>query len=62
VSGPWRMGRHLVVISLIGGARLDLSQAELAARDVTLTKVSVIQRHEERQARHEERRRERRGY
>jgi hypothetical protein len=31
-----------VVISLIGGARLDLSQAELAARDVTLTKVSVI--------------------
>ena len=42
VSGPWRMGRHLVVISLIGGARLDLSQAELAARDVTLTKVSVI--------------------
>jgi Domain of unknown function (DUF1707) len=42
VSGPWRMGRHLVVISLIGGARLDLSRAELAARDVTLTKVSVI--------------------
>jgi Domain of unknown function (DUF1707) len=42
VSGPWRMGRHLVVISLIGGARLDLSQAELAARDVTLTKISVI--------------------
>ena len=34
VSGPWRMGRHLVVISLIGGARLDLSQAELAARTV----------------------------
>jgi hypothetical protein len=42
VSGPWRMGRHVVVISLIGGADLDLSQAELAARDVTLTKVSVI--------------------
>jgi hypothetical protein len=42
VSGPWRMGKHVVVISLIGGADLDLSQAELAARDVTLTKVSVI--------------------
>jgi hypothetical protein len=42
VFGPWRMGRHVVVISLIGGARLDLSQAELAARDVTLTKVSLI--------------------
>ncbi|HXP57381.1 MAG TPA: DUF1707 domain-containing protein [Streptosporangiaceae bacterium] len=42
VSGPWRMGRHVVVISLIGGADLDLRQAELAARDVTLTKVSVI--------------------
>jgi hypothetical protein len=42
VSGPWRMGRHVVVISLIGGADLDLRQAELAARDVTLTKVSII--------------------
>jgi hypothetical protein len=42
VSGPWRMGRHVVVISLIGGADVDLTQAELAARDVTLTKVSII--------------------
>jgi hypothetical protein len=42
VSGPWRMGRHVVVISVIGGADLDLSQAELAARDVTLTKISII--------------------
>jgi Domain of unknown function (DUF1707) len=42
VSGPWRMGKHVVVISLIGGADLDLRQAELAARDVTLTKVSII--------------------
>ncbi len=42
VFGPWRMGRHVVVLSLIGGARLDLSQAELAARDVTLTQVAVI--------------------
>src|ERR1700761_2182712 len=31
VFGPWRMGRHVVVISLIGGGKLDLSQAELGA-------------------------------
>jgi hypothetical protein len=30
VFGPWRMGRHVIVLSLVGGARLDLSQAELA--------------------------------
>ncbi len=28
--------------TLIGGARLDLSQAELAAPEVTLTKVSLV--------------------
>ncbi|HYB88314.1 MAG TPA: DUF1707 domain-containing protein [Streptosporangiaceae bacterium] len=42
VSGPWRMARHVIVISLIGGAHLDLSQAQLAAREVTLTKVSLV--------------------
>ena len=42
VHGPWRMDRHVVVISLVGGARLDLSQAELAAKEVTLTKVSLV--------------------
>jgi hypothetical protein len=36
------MARHVVVISLIGGARLDLGQAQLAAPDVTLTKVSLV--------------------
>ena len=40
--GPWRMGRDVIVLSLVGGARLDLSQAELAAPDVTLTKVSLV--------------------
>ena len=40
--GPWRMGRHVIVITLVGGARLDLSQAELAAPDVTLTKLSLV--------------------
>jgi len=42
VYGPWRMDRHVIVISLIGGTRLDLSQAELAAPEVTLTKVSLV--------------------
>jgi len=42
VSGPWRMARHEIVVSLVGGARLDLSQAELAAPEVTVTKVSLV--------------------
>jgi hypothetical protein len=42
VSGPWRMERSVVVVSLIGGANLDLSQAQLAAPEVTLTKVSLV--------------------
>ncbi len=41
VYGPWRMDRHVIVISLIGGTRLDLSQAELAAPEVTLTNASL---------------------
>jgi hypothetical protein len=42
VSGPWRMERSVIVVSLIGGAHLDLSQAQLAAPEVTLTKVSLL--------------------
>lgn len=42
VRGPWRMERHVVVVSIIGGADLDLSQAELAAPEVTLTQVSLL--------------------
>ncbi len=42
VSGPWRMERNVVVVSLIGGADLDLRQAQLAAPEVTLTKVSLL--------------------
>jgi len=41
-SGPWRMERSVVVVSLIGGADLDLSQAQLAAPEVILTKVSLL--------------------
>jgi len=42
VSGPWRMERSVIVVTLIGGADLDLSQAQLAAPEVTLTKVSLL--------------------
>jgi hypothetical protein len=42
VRGPWRMKRHVIVASLIGGADLDLSQAQLAAPEVTLTQVSLL--------------------
>lgn len=42
VYGPWRMDRHVIVISIVGGTRLDLGQAELAAPEVTLTKVSLV--------------------
>jgi hypothetical protein len=42
VTGPWRMARHVIAVSLLGGTRLDLSQAQLAAPDVTLTKVSLV--------------------
>jgi hypothetical protein len=38
------MDRHAIVASLVGGARLDLSQAQLAAPQVTLTKVSLVGR------------------
>ena len=42
VSGPWRMGRHVIVASIVGGTRLDLSEAQLAAPEVTLTTVSLV--------------------
>jgi hypothetical protein len=42
VSGPWRMERHVIVASIVGGTRIDLSEAQLAAPEVTLTKVSLV--------------------
>ena len=36
------MERSVIVVSLIGGADLDLSQAQLAAPEVILTKVSLL--------------------
>ena len=42
VSGPWRMERHVIVASIVGGTWLDLSEAQLAAPEVTLTTVSLV--------------------
>jgi len=42
VYGPWRMARHVIVASIVGGTRLDLSEAQLAAPEVTLTTVSLV--------------------
>lgn len=40
--GHWRMPRHTVAISVLGGVDVDLGQAELATPEVMITKVSVI--------------------
>jgi Cell wall-active antibiotics response 4TMS YvqF len=40
--GAWRMSANTVSVALVGGANIDLSQAELAAPEVTLTKVSLV--------------------
>ena len=42
VSGPWRMAHHVIVASIVGGTWLDLSEAQLAAPEVTLTTVSLV--------------------
>ncbi|XVQ11167.1 DUF1707 SHOCT-like domain-containing protein [Spirillospora sp. CA-255316] len=42
--GHWHMDRHLVSLTVIGGTHLDLRNAELAAPEVTLTKVSLMGR------------------
>jgi hypothetical protein len=40
--GRWRMGARMVVVTLIGGADLDLSEADLATTDLVVTKVSLV--------------------
>jgi hypothetical protein len=40
--GSWRVPEKSVGISLIGGASLDLTDAEFAAPEVELTRVSII--------------------
>jgi hypothetical protein len=40
--GRWRVPRHTTSIGIIGGVDVDLGEAELAAPEVTITKVSII--------------------
>jgi Domain of unknown function (DUF1707) len=41
-AGAWRVAPRTVAVTLIGGADLDLGEAQFAAPAVTLTKVSLI--------------------
>jgi Domain of unknown function (DUF1707) len=41
-KGSWQVPERSVGISLIGGASLDLTDAELAAPEVVLTRISII--------------------
>jgi hypothetical protein len=40
--GRWRVPRHTVAIAVLGGVDVDFSEAELAAPEVMITKVSII--------------------
>jgi hypothetical protein len=41
-KGRWRVGRHLKVVSVMGGSNVDLNDAELTDRETTITVVSVM--------------------
>lgn len=40
--GHWRVAQHCRVVSVMGGAEIDLSEAELAAEEVTITVFSLM--------------------
>jgi hypothetical protein len=40
--GRWRVPQHTVAIGVLGGVDVDLGEADLAAPEVMITKVSVI--------------------
>jgi DUF1707 SHOCT-like domain len=41
-EGHWRMEQQIVSISLLGGMKLDLREAEFSAPEVTLTRFSLL--------------------
>ena len=41
-KGRWRVAKHLKVINVMGGSDLDLNQAELSDRQVTITVFSLM--------------------
>jgi hypothetical protein len=40
--GAWRMSRHLIAVSLLGGVNADLTEAEFDTTESILTKVSLV--------------------
>jgi predicted membrane protein len=42
IRGKLRLDHNIASISVIGGFDIDLSQAEIVAPEVTITKISVI--------------------
>ncbi|MEV4619576.1 LiaF domain-containing protein [Asanoa sp. NPDC049573] len=40
--GAWRVSRHMVAVSVIGGVNADLTEAEFVTTDPILTKVSLV--------------------
>lgn len=40
--GPWRLPKHMIHVSLIGGASIDFSNAEVFNAETTFTLVSLI--------------------
>jgi Domain of unknown function (DUF1707) len=40
--GAWQIPKHMIHVSLIGGASIDLGDAEMAAAETTITLVSLI--------------------
>ncbi|MBE2314880.1 DUF1707 and DUF2154 domain-containing protein [Solirubrobacter sp. CPCC 204708] len=41
-KGRWRVGKHLKVVSVMGGASVDLNDAELTDRETTITVFSLM--------------------
>jgi hypothetical protein len=41
-KGRWRVAKHCLVINIMGGSDLDLNQAELSDREVTITVFSMM--------------------
>ncbi|MDA0184212.1 DUF1707 domain-containing protein [Solirubrobacter phytolaccae] len=41
-KGRWRVGRHLKIVSIMGGSSVDLNDAELTDRETTITVFSLM--------------------
>jgi len=41
-KGRWRVGRHLKIVSIMGGSSVDLNDAELTEKDTTITCFALM--------------------